>query len=105
MVGVELSSFLSKFGIVLIVGTVQALVVDAILLLGLGLEVQSVSRFILFSLLTSLTFIAIILLILQLTASAGTFPVELLPGLDAGPACLPADELHGIRLQGISSGD
>src|SRR5699024_10648608 len=66
------------------------------LMLGLGIEVQSVPKFLLFAIITSLTFItliqffvtvlddpgrfiAIIILILQLTTSAGTFPLELIP--------------------------
>ncbi|WP_040952284.1 YhgE/Pip domain-containing protein [Gorillibacterium massiliense] len=91
-----ISWFLSKFGVMVIVGVVQALAVDVVLLSGLGLEVQSVPRFILLTIFTSLTFmaliqflvtamadvgrfVAIVLLILQLTTSAGTFPLELLP--------------------------
>ncbi|AZB42254.1 YhgE/Pip domain-containing protein [Bacillus sp. FJAT-42376] len=91
-----LSWFFSKFGILLAVGIIQSLVADAVLLLGLGIEVQSVGLFMLFSILTSLTFlaliqffvtslgdpgrfVAIIILILQLTTSAGTFPLELIP--------------------------
>ncbi|CAM4087220.1 membrane protein [Bacillus manliponensis] len=90
------SWFISKFGVLLAVGIIQALVADVILLFGLGIEVQSVPYFILFSILTSLAFIAliqclvtafgdagrfiaIITLILQLTTSAGTFPLELIP--------------------------
>ncbi|ARF67697.1 hypothetical protein B7C51_07460 [Paenibacillus larvae subsp. pulvifaciens] len=90
------SWFLSKFGSMLLVGTVQAILVDAILLYGLKIEVQNVGYFFFFSLITSWVFmailqflvtafndagrfIAIILLILQLTASAGTFPLELIP--------------------------
>ncbi|MGG2066768.1 YhgE/Pip family protein [Bacillus sp. S14(2024)] len=90
------SWFISKFGVLLAVGVIQALVADAVLLLGLGVEVQSVPYFVLFSIITSLTFIAlvqflvtalsdagrfvaILTLILQLTTSAGTFPLELIP--------------------------
>ncbi|WP_176546797.1 YhgE/Pip family protein, partial [Bacillus pseudomycoides] len=90
------SWFVSKFGVLLAVGVIQALVADAVLLLGLGVEVQSVPYFILFSIITSLAFIAlvqflvttfsdagrfiaILTLILQLTTSAGTFPLELIP--------------------------
>ena len=90
------SWFISKFGVLLAVGVIQALVADAVLLLGLGVEVQSVPYFILFSIITSLSFIAlvqflvtafsdagrfiaILTLILQLTTSAGTFPLELIP--------------------------
>ncbi|WP_370225001.1 YhgE/Pip family protein [Cytobacillus sp.] len=90
------SWFASKFGILAGVGIIQGLIAAMILLLGLGLEVQSVPLFLLFTIITSLTFIAliqffvtvmgdpgrfaaIIILILQLTTSAGTFPLELIP--------------------------
>ncbi|WP_110928916.1 YhgE/Pip domain-containing protein [Bacillus massiliglaciei] len=88
--------FLSKFGIAAGIGIIQALIACAILLEFIGLEVQSVPLFITFTVITSLTFVtliqllvttmgdpgrflAIIILILQLTTSAGTFPVELIP--------------------------
>jgi len=88
--------FTSKFLILLGIGVIQALLAVAIMLFGLKLEVQSVPLFILFTILTSWTFItliqffvtlfadpgrfmAIIVLILQLTTSAGTFPLELIP--------------------------
>lgn len=88
--------FLGKFGVVAVVGIIQALIVDAILLLGLGIEVKSVPLFIFVSIITSLVFMtliqflvtvfgdpgrfmAIVILILQLTTSAGTFPLELIP--------------------------
>ncbi|WP_108670129.1 YhgE/Pip domain-containing protein [Peribacillus acanthi] len=90
------SWFFSKYGVMAIVGIIQALIASGILLIGLGIEVQSVPLFILFSIITSLSFIAliqflvttlgdpgrfvaIIVLILQLTTSAGTFPLELIP--------------------------
>ncbi|MED2612315.1 MULTISPECIES: YhgE/Pip domain-containing protein [Bacillus cereus group] len=90
------SWFISKFGVLLSVGIIQAIVADVILLFGLGVEVQSIPYFILFSIVTSLAFIAliqclvtafgdagrfiaIITLIIQLTTSAGTFPLELIP--------------------------
>ncbi|MEC0370451.1 YhgE/Pip family protein [Paenibacillus chibensis] len=74
----------------------QSVVAAAIILYGLGLKVQSVPLFFLFTFITSLAFIfivqavvtwldmpgrflIIILLILQLTTSAGTFPLELIP--------------------------
>ena len=89
------SWFISKFGVLLSVGIIQAIVADVILLFGLGV-VQSIPYFILFSIITSLAFIAliqclvtafgdagrfiaIITLIMQLTTSAGTFPLELIP--------------------------
>ncbi|MGD6817748.1 YhgE/Pip family protein [Metabacillus sp. 84] len=91
-----LSWFFSKFGVLLAVGVIQALIADAVLLFGLQIEVQNVGLFILFSILTSLVFltliqffvtslgdpgrfVAILILILQLTTSAGTFPLELIP--------------------------
>lgn len=90
------SRFVSKTLLFLSVGVVQALLADFVVLQILGLEVQSVSYFILFSIATSMTymliiqslvttlgnpgrFIAIVLLILQLVSSGGTFPVELTP--------------------------
>lgn len=90
------SWYFSKLGVLVGVGIIQALIASAILLVGLKIEVQSVPLFILFSIITSLTFItlvqffvtcfanpgrfvAIIILILQLTTSAGTFPLELIP--------------------------
>ena len=88
--------FLSKFGVIVAVGIAQALLASGLLIILLGLEVKSVPLFILFSIITSLAFmaliqllvttmdnpgrfLAIIILILQLTTSAGTFPVELIP--------------------------
>ncbi|NMO95693.1 YhgE/Pip domain-containing protein [Paenibacillus lemnae] len=77
-------------------GILQALLAVVVLLYGLKLEVQSVPMFYMFSILTSLSymfliqalvtwldlpgrFVAIVILILQLTTSAGTFPLELIP--------------------------
>ena len=90
------SWFIGKTGVILAVGIGQALLVDAVMLLGLGLEVQSVPYFIMLSIFTSWAFLAIIqflvtaldnpgrflaviILILQLTGSAGTYPIELSP--------------------------
>ncbi|WP_410771742.1 YhgE/Pip family protein [Fontibacillus sp. BL9] len=75
---------------------VQSLLATMLTLYGLGLEVQSVPMFYLFSFITSLCymfiiqalvtwlenpgrFLAILILIFQLTTSAGTFPLELIP--------------------------
>ncbi|WP_078381533.1 YhgE/Pip domain-containing protein [Sutcliffiella halmapala] len=115
--------FLGKFSVLATVGVAQALLADAVLLLGLGIEVQSVPLFILFSIITSLSFIAliqflvtllgdpgrfvaIIILILQLTTSAGTFPLELIPGsLQIFHALLPMTySVAGFKAV-ISSGD
>lgn len=90
------SWFASKTMMMLLIAVLQALALDATLLWGLGLEVASVPQFILFSMLVSVTymviiqffvtafqnpgrFIVIVMLIMQLTTSAGTFPLELIP--------------------------
>ncbi|RFU65296.1 YhgE/Pip domain-containing protein [Peribacillus glennii] len=90
--------FAGKWGVMLTVGVFQALLADFALLQWLGLEVKSVPYLILFSILTSWTylaiiqflvtafdnpgrFVAILVLIMQLTSSAGTFPIELTPKL------------------------
>lgn len=118
-----LNWFLSKFGILAGIGIIQALVADAIVLGGLGLHVESIPLFMIFSIVTSLTFIAliqflvtllgdpgrfvaIIILILQLTTSAGTFPLELIPGfLQKFNLYLPMTySVHGFKAV-ISSGD
>ncbi|MBY0145166.1 YhgE/Pip domain-containing protein [Neobacillus niacini] len=88
--------FFGKFGVITIIGVVQALLVDFVLLIGLGIEVQSLPLFIVTTILTSMVFvtliqllvttladvgrfIAILILIMQLTTSAGTFPLALIP--------------------------
>lgn len=75
---------------------VQSVLASALVLYALGLHVQSVPMFYLFSFVTSLCFmfiiqalvtwldnpgrfVAILMLIFQLTTSAGTFPLELIP--------------------------
>ncbi|EJP94435.1 YhgE/Pip domain-containing protein [Bacillus cereus] len=117
------SWFISKFGVLLSVGIIQAIVADVILLFGLGVEVQSIPYFILFSIVTSLAFIAliqclvtafgdagrfiaIITLIIQLTTSAGTFPLELIPKyLQPFNAWLPMTySVSGFKAV-VSSGD
>ncbi|MCA0993064.1 YhgE/Pip domain-containing protein [Pseudalkalibacillus hwajinpoensis] len=115
--------FMSKYGILLVVGVIQALVSDAVLLYALQIEVQSVPLFLLFSVVSSLAymtliqffvttlgdpgrFVAIIILILQLTTSAGTFPLELIPeGLQVFNTWLPMTyTVSGLKAV-ISSGD
>lgn len=117
------SWFFGKFGILAGIGILQALAADAILLLGLGLKVESIPLFLIFSIVTSLTFIAliqflvtilgdpgrfvaIVILILQLTTSAGTFPLELIPEfLQKFNAYLPMTySVQGFKAV-ISSGD
>lgn len=117
------SWFVSKASIIVMVGTLQALIVSAIVLWVLDMNVQNVLLFIVFTVLTSLTFLAIIqflvttmenpgrflaiiLLIFQLVTSAGTFPNELLPApLQGFNAILPmAYSVRGFKAV-ISSGD
>ncbi|MGL6108000.1 YhgE/Pip family protein [Romboutsia sp.] len=118
-----IGAFNSKFAVILVVGTLQALIADFVLLQGLGLEVKSVQYFIMCSILTSITFltliqmlvtwfdnigrfIAIVLLILQLTTCAGTFPLELIPDqLKGFNAFLPMTySVRGFKAA-ISSGN
>lgn len=78
------------------VGLIQALIADFIIMVPIGLHVGNPFAFILFSILTSWTFMAIIqffvssmrdpgrflviiILVLQLTTTGGTYPIELLP--------------------------
>ncbi|MFJ8066474.1 YhgE/Pip family protein [Psychrobacillus sp. NPDC096426] len=90
------SWFISKTVVLAVVGILQSLIVVAIVLFGLKLEVESVGMLILIAIITSFTylaivqllvsmldnpgrFVAILILILQLSTSAGTFPLELIP--------------------------
>lgn len=90
------SWFTSKLGFMASIGIIQAIFVATLVLYGLDVEVQNVPLFYLFTILTSLTFITLIqflatiggnpgrfigilILILQLTSSAGTFPLEVIP--------------------------
>lgn len=115
--------FLSKSVILMGVGIMQALVASFVLLEVLKIEVQSVPLFILFTIIVSLVFftiiqffvtllgnpgrfIVVILLIFQLTTSAGTFPIELIPNvLQHVHALLPMSySVSGLKAV-ISSGD
>ncbi|QHT59904.1 YhgE/Pip domain-containing protein [Paenibacillus lycopersici] len=90
------SWFVSKALLFAGVGVVQALIADAILLYGIGMHANHLGAFVGMSVLTSVAFMMIIqflvtlldqpgrfvsvmLLILQLTGSAGTYPPELVP--------------------------
>ncbi|MDR4890316.1 YhgE/Pip domain-containing protein [Fredinandcohnia sp. QZ13] len=115
--------FFSKFGVLAIVGVIQAILVDFILLEGLKIEVASIPLFFITSLITSFVFltliqmlvtmmgdpgrfIAIVILILQLTTSAGTFPLELIPNaLQPINALLPMTYSVQSFKAVISSGD
>ncbi|MDQ0153780.1 YhgE/Pip domain-containing protein [Robertmurraya andreesenii] len=115
--------FTSKFTILSAIGIVQGLIAAAVLILGLGLEVKNIPLFLLFVIATSITFvaliqffvtafgdpgrfIAILILIFQLTTSAGTFPLEVIPGfLQHFNAFLPMTyTVQGFKAV-ISSGD
>lgn len=89
--------YLGKTATVLLISVLQALILGAAMLVILDLEVMHMAAFFGFLIITSVSFmmliqllcvaldnvgrfIAIVLLILQLTSSAGTFPLELVPG-------------------------
>jgi putative membrane protein len=115
--------FRGKLAVLIVFGIVQSLIADSILLLGLGIDVQSVPMFITMSIAASLTFIAIvqalvtilgdpgrfaaiIILILQLTTSAGTFPIEMIPAqLQPISAFMPMTYSVAAFRGVISSGD
>ncbi|SIT83980.1 YhgE/Pip domain-containing protein [Edaphobacillus lindanitolerans] len=86
----------SKIAILAVVGLIQALAAVAVVIMALGLDAVEPGWLIASAIITSYTFlaivqflvssmgdpgrfIAIILLVLQLTTSAGTFPLELIP--------------------------
>ncbi|MET3574556.1 YhgE/Pip domain-containing protein [Bhargavaea ullalensis] len=86
----------SKVAILAVVGLIQALAAVAVVIMALGLDAVEPGWLILSAVITSYTFLAIIqflvsslgdpgrfvaivLLVLQLTTSAGTFPLELIP--------------------------
>ncbi|MCT6924643.1 YhgE/Pip domain-containing protein [Metasolibacillus sp.] len=88
--------FFSKVSVLAVVGIIQSAITIAIVVGILGLEVDSLPWFIVTTVLTSFTFLAIVqmlvsimgdpgrfvailILIIQLTTSAGTFPLELVP--------------------------
>lgn len=115
--------FFSKFNVMMLVGIIQSLIVATVLLLGIGLEVESTWRFYMFTIITSLAFlamiqflattmgnpgrfIAVIILVLQLGASGGTFPLELLPNFyQVIHGALPMTySINGFRAV-ISNGD
>lgn len=117
------SWFTSKFTILSGIGIVQGLIAAAVLIGALGLEVKNMPLFLLFVIATSITFvaliqffvtafgdpgrfIAILILIFQLTTSAGTFPLELIPNfLQQFNAFLPMTyTVQGFKAV-ISSGD
>ena len=88
--------FISKSAVPVIVGFFQVSIISFVLLKWLGLEVENIWLFLLINAVTSFSFLAIVqmftviagdvgrfislvLLIVQLASSAGTFPIELVP--------------------------
>src|SRR5699024_12027185 len=88
--------FGSKYVVIGISGILQALIADIVLLYGLGIEVGNTVYFMFFSIIVSIVFVTIlhfltalfkdggrllmvIMLILQITSSGGTFPTEMVP--------------------------
>lgn len=88
--------YLSKTTVLAVVGLLQSVIIVALVKLLLGLEAENVAAVYLLALVASYTFIALvqmfvtvfndvgrfivlILMVLQLTSSAGTFPLELIP--------------------------
>lgn len=86
--------FINKLGLVYLIGLIQTLIVDLVVLYGFQLHVTSMSMFLLSSVMISFTFMtfilmlvtvfgivgkfaAVTLLVLQLATSGGTFPGEL----------------------------
>ncbi|MCC5800946.1 YhgE/Pip domain-containing protein [Rossellomorea vietnamensis] len=86
--------FINKWGLVFAIGSIQALIVDGVLLFGFHLEVVNVPLFILSSIIVSFTFmtfifmlitvfgfvgkfLAVTFLVLQLATCGGTFPRDL----------------------------
>lgn len=90
---------LPRYVLLALLGVAQALVLDAFLIKGLGLHVEDLGAFIWMTVLTSLTFVAllhfifamigvagnlvsIILLVLQLGLSGGSYPIAMLSELN-----------------------
>lgn len=115
--------FTSKVSVLAIVGLIQALIAVGIVKFGLGMETTNDGLFIITAILTSYTFIAlvqmlvsifsdtgrfiaILILILQLTTSAGTFPLELIPApLQVFNTLLPMTYSVFAFKAAISTGD
>lgn len=115
--------FASKASVLAIVGLIQTILTVVIVKWGLGLEVNNFGYFFLTALLTSYVFLAliqmlvsifgdpgrfmaIVVLILQLTTSAGTFPLELIPSpLQVFNKLLPMTYTVSAFKASISTGD
>ncbi|WP_234400623.1 YhgE/Pip domain-containing protein [Virgibacillus senegalensis] len=120
--------WISKYSIVLLVSILQAGIMTAVMVWGLGLEARSVSELFLISIMVSFAFMALIgffslafgnvgrflmliLLTLQLGGSAGTFPIQLSNGFFKAihpylPMTYSIDAYrHAISLGGSITGD
>lgn len=92
----RMNRFISRTLTFTMMSFIQSMLAAVVVLYGLGLEVQSKPLFFVFTFLTSLVytwvvqaivtwmdqpgrFVVIVILIFQLTTSAGTFPLELIP--------------------------
>ncbi|MFP7478480.1 YhgE/Pip domain-containing protein [Terribacillus saccharophilus] len=90
--------FISKFSIIAVAASIQGIIAAVFLLSVLDLEVGNIGYFLLFTVFSSLVFVTLIqlavsllgekgrfiiilLLILQITSSGGTFPVEMIPAI------------------------
>jgi putative membrane protein len=108
--------FINKLGLVCLIGMIQALLVDFVMLFGFHLQVASIPVFILSSIIISFTFMtfilmlvtvfgiigkfaAVTLLVFQLATCGGTFPGELgMSGLTQIGQYLPmAHSLQGLQ--------
>lgn len=115
--------FLSKASVLAVIGSIQSIITAIIVINVLGLEVHNLGLFIGTCFITSFTFlamiqllvsfmgdtgrfIAIVILILQLTTSAGTFPIELVPNqLRVFNTLLPMTYSVSAFKAAISTGD
>ncbi|TYP75765.1 YhgE/Pip domain-containing protein [Paenibacillus methanolicus] len=115
--------FVNKYGLFLSIAVLQTLVVDGVLLLGFGIGVQSVWKFLLLSLTASFTYFtcilmlvsvigplgrlaAVFLLVAQLATSGGTFPMELAVGpMQAIGRCLPMTYAVNAFRAAVTTGD
>ncbi|MCD1259059.1 YhgE/Pip domain-containing protein [Paenibacillus athensensis] len=71
-------SLLPRYALLAVLGTLQALVLDLVLIQGLGLQVDDLGAFVLMTVLTSLSFISIVHFILAMTGVAGNLIVLVL---------------------------
>lgn len=115
--------FLSKASVLAVIGSIQSIITAIIVINVLGLEVHNLGLFIGTCFITSFTFlamiqflvsfmgdagrfVAIVILILQLTTSAGTFPLELVPSqLHVFNTLLPMTYSVSAFKAAISTGD